>query len=349
MSELKIDETEVKNYVNKYIRKVFKNEYYEQFNLSDCTKLINWQYQLAGEKKPIVFTANNPYESQVIYDLLNQGDTAKITELFNLINSESPDQSKIDEMYAEMRKNLDDSLATFVPTTKIKFNNGYLYTSDVYTSVLLGWYGYAIDILKLDLKVNDLFKEWRTLYENAGVYNGIYADEVCIVSKFPNKIYRNEDNNLHNLTGPAVSWDGLGWKCYYINGRNIDEVNYEKALNRQVTKNDFLKETNEEIKAAWYEILGQEEIIKLLEADMIDRKCIVHTNGESEIVELYKTKEKFEEIGDNHFAWVKFTCPSTGTNYLIDVMPHFTDALEAAVSTSPLVNSVEDYLFDERA
>lgn len=55
----------------------------------------------------------------------------------------------------------------------------------------------------------------------------------------------------------------------------------------------------------------------------VDKHIFIHKNGESEEMILYKTKEKFngeEDLSGNSpapLAWLKMTCPSTGTKYLI--------------------------------
>jgi hypothetical protein len=123
----------------------------------------------------------------------------------------------------------------------------------------------------------------------------------------------------------------------------------EMALNGRVTRDVYNAENNQDTRAAWYEILGQEKMMGILEVVEIDRGTFVHNDASIEEVVLFKTKKSYPETGDNPYAWVRFICPSTGTNYLIDVEPHHTSAVEAAVSTSPLVTSVDDYKFDDRA
>ena len=90
-------------------------------------------------------------------------------------------------------------------------------------------------------------------------------------------------------------------------------------------------------------------MLQLLDAKEIDRGTFVHTCGDLEEVILYKTTERLPELNNQPLAWVRFVCPSTGTNYLIDVEPRHTDARKAAVSTSPIIETVEDYSWDERA
>jgi hypothetical protein len=334
-------EKQIPVYLNKYLNKVFRYQYYEDWNLKEAEKLIEWQYAFCGEANPMVIEANNPYEAQVINYFLHK-ECEPLIDIY-LAN-------RTEENYNAVTKIINERLASFDPAVdKVTFEKSYVFTSDIYANVLLGWFGYLIDVLKLTTTVDAEFHKWRELYEKAGVYSAICNDKAAIVSKYPKRIYRNEAGELNNTTGTAIEWDGLEWKCYYINGRQIPTKEYEMALNNEITPTIYNKEENQDIRAAWYEILGQEKMLEILGAVEIDRGQINHNDGSVEEVVLYKTKNTFPETGDNPYAWVKFICPSTGTNYLIDVEPRMTNAIEAAVSTSPLVNTVDDYKFDERA
>jgi hypothetical protein len=223
-------------------------------------------------------------------------------------------------------------------------NSAGLFTSDVYTNVLLAWWDYMVSILKLEGDIVEDFTTWRDLYINSGIYQGIYSSLVCVVSKYPVKIHRNAGGRLHNPNGSAVEWED-GWECYYINGRNISKDVFETA--KTLTKDQFIKETNSDFKGAWYEILGQKKMMDLLGATEVDKHDIVHANGDIETVTLFKTKERFEEIDNQPFAWIKMICPSTGTQYLQGVEPHHKSALEAIASLSPF--SKEEYSFNFRS
>lgn len=350
MSSKKIDnltpeqEKMIPVYVNKYLNLVNKYQYLDRYKRDTVTALIDWQYEYAGFAKPMVLLASNPFEAQMMNTFLEQRIDLqeRIKDYLKCTNEEEKEA-----IYQEVDTAVRGGMQS---VTKIQYKTDSVFTSSLFANVLLGWWGYLIDVLKLESSVTDVFFKWRELYENAGVYNSICNDIVCITSKYPIKLCYNETNELHCITGPAVEWEGIPWKCYYINGRNIPETEYEMAINGNVTKNVFMNQGNEEIKAAWYEILGQNKIMEILGATEIDKHTFNHSNGETEEVTLYKTTETFPETGGNPLAWVKFVCPSTGTNYLIDVEPHHTSAKAAAISTSPFAEIIgEDYSFDDRA
>jgi len=334
-------ESQIQVYVDKYLTLANSGAYREVYKHESVSKLVDWMYTFSGFAKPMTILARNPYEAQMINQYLTKNYNTKIDQYLD-----STDEAERSRLYDEV---IEDVYKNISPVSDGNYTENYIFTADVFTNVLLGWWGYMIDVLKLESDINAEFLLWRELYENAGVYNAICNDKVCITSKYPEKISRNEAGDLHSTTDPAVVWEGMEWKCYYINGRNIPAKEFEMALDGEVTKEIYDAETNEDIRAAWYEILGQEKMLDVLDAMVVDTGTFVHNNGDIEEVILYKTRKSYPETGDNPYAWIRFTCPSTGTVYLIDVDPKYNTALEAAVSTTDLVSSVEDYKFDDRA
>ena len=129
-------------------------------------------------------------------------------------------------------------------------------------------------------------------------------------------------------------------ECYYIHGRNVPK---ELFVN-PITKEQFLKEKNEDIKAAIYEIIesnGEGSMLEFLGATKVHEQSFVHSNGDVELMELYKTKEKFKEEEDLNgksnvpLCWLKLICPSTSTTYLIPSDSSFKTCEEAAKYARP--------------
>ena len=122
-----------------------------------------------------------------------------------------------------------------------------------------------------------------------------------------------------------------------------------------LTKEKFLNEENEDIRAGIVEVLGEEELLKLLNAECVNESKVEHKNGEAETLLLYKTKETIAEEEDLNgksnvpLAWLRMTCPSTGSNYLIFTDSSFNTAIEAAKYHRPeLIPSEIDYIWDSR-
>ena len=241
---------------------------------------------------------------------------------------------------ASVRDSVRDSVWDSVRASVGKIFN--LYSSYVDLSNY-GWVSFYDFFDKINIIDNFNFKQYKKILKS-GVFNA-YEFENCVFAiQPPIYVERNSQGRLHSTSTAAVKFrDGSSY--YFINGRPIPEWVVEKK--DAITKDQFLQEKNSDIKGAIYEVLGAEGIINLLGAEITDTNTIHHANGEVETVELLKTKDTFPELGNDPMAWVKMTCPSTGTNYLIGVEPQYNDAIEAIASLSPFTK--EEYSFNFRS
>jgi hypothetical protein len=196
----------------------------------------------------------------------------------------------------------------------------------------------------LKLTIEDEFEKCFKLQKESGIYSAIFSEAVCIISKYPKKIYRDERFRLHNTKESSIDWgyssEQTKFNCYYIHGRNIPET----VFTSPIIKEKFINETNEEIRGAYYEILGEDKVFELLGAEAIDKQIIIHQNGDIEPIILYKTKENL--VNNQPLAWVKYVCPSTQAPFLISCSPEHINAKEAAVSQSIFTN--QEYSFNFR-
>ena len=206
-----------------------------------------------------------------------------------------------------------------------------------------GWVSFYDFFEKINIVDDFNFKQYKKILKS-GVFNAYEFENFVFAIQPPIYVERNLQGRLHSTSTAAVKFrDGSSY--YFINGRPIPEWVVEKK--DAITKEQFLQEKNSDIKGAIYEVLGSEGIINLLGAEITDTKTIHHANGEVETVELLKTKDTFSELDNDPLAWVKMTCPSTGTNYLIGVEPQYNDAIEAIASLSPFTK--EEYSFNFRS
>ena len=206
-----------------------------------------------------------------------------------------------------------------------------------------GWVSFYDFFEKINLLDNFNFKQYKKLIRS-NVFNAYEYENYVFAIKPPVYIETNLAGRLHSTTQAAVQFRD-GSEYYFINGRPIPAwiVNDKSSI----TKERFMKETDADIKGAIYESIGQQGMLDLLGAKVVDRREIVHANGDREVVELLKTDDLFKEIDNQPFAWVSMCCPSTGTHYLQGVEPHHTNAIEAIASLSPF--NAKDYSFNFRA
>lgn len=196
------------------------------------------------------------------------------------------------------------------------------------------WYAYYETYVDFGIITEDKFPKYFMLrkYIDTNIFMTIEFDKAIIIVEKPMVIHKNE-NGMHNTSGMAIQWaDGYGQ--YHINGRRMP-----KEIFQGFTRDQFLKEQNEDVRAGMYEIMeakGEGTMLKFLGAKEIDKQSFVHEEGEIEEMVLYKTDEKFAEEEDLNgnspaqLAWLKMSCASTGQTYLIPSDSSFNNCIDAA-------------------
>jgi len=224
------------------------------------------------------------------------------------------------------------------------YNNSYLFTLNVYSNSYYTWFKFIKDEFNLPLTIENDFEECFLLQRESGIYSAIFSEMVCIVSKYPKKVNRNLNNDLHSTSGIAIDWgyssELTNFNSYYINGRNIPTELFNSVLNKKYTFEEFCLENNEDIKGGVIAIIkenfGNEELVKFLNAEVIDTKVFNHLSGHKETQKLWRTKNVINclvndkgEQGE-YMSWYEITCPSTGTVYMLDTLPTFKKVDECA-------------------
>jgi hypothetical protein len=133
-------------------------------------------------------------------------------------------------------------------------------------------------------------------------------------------------------TTVAVLEDDLAQGMQRDTGRLVDDLTKAGEI--------FFKEENEDIKSVICFIvrdrLGERGLLDMLKAEMYAEETVDHGPEYSETLRLYRTKEKYSFLMDSKetpnqpYCWLEYTCPSTGTVYLIDTFADFKTPIEAA-------------------
>jgi len=355
-------QAKIPSYIERALEGVFDGERYEKFNIESAAAAVNWNYEKCGYKKPTIIVAENILEQQLLFNYLKNNEELRqlIQLLFNFKNEiplneeikilqlDSQLYSQLDsqlynQLYNQLDNQLDSQLHSQLDSQLEDYNNSYLFTLNVYSDCFYSWYKFIKEEFKLSLTIEKDFEECFKLQRESNIYSAIFSEAVCVVCKYPKKVYRDEQNRLHNTRNIAVEWGYLteATKCeyYFLHGRNIPSDVFLKCNNGLITKKDFINEQNEDIKAGIYEIIeankGEGSMLSVLGAEEVDKQIIKHKTG-SETLILYKTKELFEGEEDLKgkspaaLAWLKMTCPSTGTNYLIPTDSSFNSVIDAA-------------------
>lgn len=187
-----------------------------------------------------------------------------------------------------------------------------------------GWACYHQFFTEEGFETDSDFADYMKQYVPAGIYDAIAYNTDIVLVKKPVKLMVDDNLRLHSTEGPCVEWED-GWCQYLVHGRHVPESLYTSPI----TRDQFLKEKNADVRGAMYEILGSKGVMDLLNTEIVESKSFVHADGYVEELELIRTIDTFPEIDNQKFVWVKQSCPSTSTTYYIGCPPHITDLVEA--------------------
>lgn len=265
----------------------------------DAAKVgIDWMYELAGYKKPVIIYVDSPMGCQYAVSYVKE-IVKKIPQIFD----ENPVRTSV-------RASVSDS--------NLEFNNfGYYGGISDY-----GWVSFFDFFTQINVINNDKFNQFKNLLLS-GIYDTIQLNGFCIVSTMPTFISRDNKGRLHNSETSAIKFKD-GYELYYHHGVNVPAqwICFPETL----TKEDIVKEGNAEKRRCLMEILGETKYAELLDLVMVDETIY---NGRDVI--LFKTKEK-DSLIDDYIYFVKVICPSTARKYYICVPKH-SDALTALAWT----------------
>jgi hypothetical protein len=320
----------IPEYREKCRKDLYSGVEFANFNLDEIIEYIEKIYSLCDFKKPVIIIAQDPTDYKKIYSNLQQKDSMKLVEdLFNVKNDCKT------KMNANMFNALNEQLNQPYTGQPLEIKSHYLFLCSTYHRVYLTWYKFIQDEFNIK-HANKETLDW--FYKRA--FNNIsrcfFTEQYVLVLRMPKYIRRNEIG-FHNVHGASIEWED--YKIYHINGRKIPADIFNAVANQTMSFEDFNKIDDEDIKASIVTMIterfGNEELMKFLDAKVVDEQTINHSSGHSEVVRLWKTNKKYEFINDLNgntnqpYAWLDLTCPSTGSKYLIATSAHFKDAIEA--------------------
>jgi len=323
-------EAKIPLYIAEALEGVFDGKRFEQFQWDNAAKAVWYNYEFSGFKKPVVLVGANPSETQLMlgHMIKHFEDYQKdVSQIYDMQQQADFDMNIVEQLTKKLNAKVLAGLEKYGIDFTKEYRNDYLFTLNVYSDSYLTWYAYCKDVVFHDVEHSEEVKrldEFRALQRASKVYSAVFSEALCIVSKYPKRIHRNENNDLHNTTGLAVEFDAAmpitEFKPYFINGRSMPEWIFEKVASGTLTKEDFINENDEDIRAGIYEVVegmrGEGGMLELLGAKVVDEKQIVHRDSSMETLQLYKTTERFQEEEDLNgksnvpLAWLKMVCPA---------------------------------------
>jgi hypothetical protein len=101
----------------------------------------------------------------------------------------------------------------------------YLFTTNFYSDCIYAWYEFLRNEFQLHLDIDEYFQDCFRLQRSSGICQGIYSEELCVISKYPKRIHWDEKHQLHNEFSSAIEWgyysEPTQLECSFINGTAI--------------------------------------------------------------------------------------------------------------------------------
>lgn len=99
----------------------------------------------------------------------------------------------------------------------------YLFTMNFYSDCIYVWFEFLRSEFKLNLSVNSEFQDCFQLQRASGISQGIFSEELCVISKYPKQVHWNEQLQLHNSNSSAIEWNCYSeftkLDCLFIDGQ----------------------------------------------------------------------------------------------------------------------------------
>lgn len=171
-------------------------------------------------------------------------------------------------------------------------------------------------------------------------YSVQYKD-VCIVSKYPSEISRDDAGRLHNLNDYAMKYED-GYGQGYFHGRYIEPQVFNALKNGEYSFEEWTKEPNEEIKSMvlvfYNEKFGGEFTYRFLSSYLrevdtyIDKKDKKYLEGTVKSMNIGTYTLFKGNVSNVDIAYVRCYCPSTDRMFFLGVNPEHTNAKDAIAS-----------------
>ena len=298
---------------------------------------------------------NSQLRSQLDSQLYSQLDSQLDSQLGSQLNSQLRSQLN-SQLNSQLHSQLDSQLRSQLYLKNISnYNYNYLFTLNIYSEVYYTWFEFVRKEFNLNLTINDDFQECFNLHKESGIYSAIFSKEVCVISKYPLEIHQESAQfRLNNIEKSAIIWSNsfAPLDCYYINGLNISKELFEKLSKKEVSFENWVNESNEEIKSAilsfYQQKFGDEFLFQFLSKNLkeidtfVDKKEAKYLEGTTKGMNV-GVYTLFKGIVNNEYiAYVRCYCPSTDRMFFLGVNPENTNAKDAIASLYQIPKKLKD-------
>ena len=310
---------------DKWLNKIFNYELYNSKTTESIISSMKELYKFCNLKEPLVIILDSPLGCQYMANI-------------------------IDNIENNVKNNVGDNIENNVKNIIKKYYDFSYYIN--YSD--FGWLSFY-EYFLLNTNIIDNYKEKLNLLISFVEHSfmSIQLEEICIVSKYPNKIIRNNNNLLHNINESAISFAD-GYEQHYFNGIYLTPELFESLCNKTYTFEQWSLETNEEIKSlvlAFYEEkFGGEFIFRFLSTYLkeihtyIDKKSDKYMKNTTKGMNLGVYSLFKGNINNIDIAYVRCYCPSTDRMFFLGVNPENNNAKDAIASLCQIPTILKEHL-----
>jgi len=204
----------------------------------------------------------------------------------------------------------------------------------------MGWVAFYDFFTQINVLDNEDFNNYQKLIES-NVFECFEFDNVVFAVRPPIEVHYNETNVPHNVEGPSVLFQD-GEKFYHINGFSTTPELFNKLYNREYTFEDFVKESNEEVKSAVLAYIqsrdGDTGVYYFLKQNLkevdtfVDKKAEEFMEGTTRGMNIGVYTLFKGNVSDVDIAYVRCYCPSTDRMFFLGVEPEQRNAKDAIAS-----------------
>ena len=213
-------------------------------------------YKLANHGRPmVILRMGSPYAATV-------GGAMACLMLRSLFESQVESQVG-SQVWSQVGSQVESQVGSQVRNAAKEGFSNYGYDS-LWGSGFAAWVSFFRDVCGWQDPVLEKFEVLETLVKSCGWT--WWHKNVLAISDRPRVINRDEQNRLHCETGPSISYPD-GWSLYHWHGVLIPG---EWVTGCKPTASEALKWENMEQRRAACEIVGWSEILKALNAKVID-------------------------------------------------------------------------------
>lgn len=219
---------------------------------------------------------------------------------------------------------------------KLKNTKNQLYPASWIGLNSIGWVSFYDFFEKAGIIKHELFSKYRDFLEQTCIWDILFFENLAIIVIKPVKINRNERGRLHSTTEEAVGWID-GEKQYFIDGINFDLRTWTKIKDKTMTGKEAINLKNIEQKTVAFRYLGYENILRELDAKVIDTYTPKNHPYERtyELIEMF-LKDELTRINlsdtmaqnSNSARFIKIVCHSTGKEAVLRVPPTINNILD---------------------